>query len=696
MTPPPLPFQTLGPYRIEREIGRGGAAIVYLAHHQRLERPVALKVLQPQLQGDAGFVERFLFEARAAARLDHPNIVAIYDAGQIEGADYIAMEYVEGESLAEILRRVPGSLPLDFAVSVVNQVAAALDYAHQRGVVHRDVKPSNILVRDSGHVLLADFGIARAASLSTSTQTGVILGTPEYMSPEQAEGRPVDGRSDVYSLAIVAYHMLAGKPPFHGATPQATLYAHVQQPLPDPRAANPALSPALTTVLQTGAAKSPERRYPTAVAFAQALAAPSAAISSAAIQPPAPPAAAIAGPPPGRGRSSGLWIFILIGFLLGLAALSLAVWGILRDQTSPGARPTPPATGLPVGALPTEPPPTITLAPILPAATPTPAPAATETPAPTATPEPTATAVLPTAPRIAYVSDRTGSPQIYLLASDGAFDQPLTREGRNDHPFWAPDGSLIYFSSDRSGQLALWSMRPDGSEQTQVFQAADATNYSLSPDGLHVAYARKVDEQYDIFVDGAPWLSLPGDQTAYWWAPDSSRILYEDAVDGKKTLASAVLGSTVPVTLTASAYDSWNPTWGLDSRTAAYASTLDGNAGIYRQVVETDERIRLTPLEVWSQAPSWSPDGAAIAYLVGEPDQTWTLTTIWADGSGRRPLFNPVFPEATASWSRDGGQLAFLIDDGDREIAAISREGGAFRQLTNNNTNDWNPVWEPR
>lgn len=692
MTPSSLPFSTLGPYRIEREIGRGGAAIVYLAYHQRLERPVALKVLQPHLQSDAGFVERFLFEARAAARLDHPNIVAIYDAGQIDGADYIAMEYVEGESLADVLRRVPGALPLDFAISIISQVAAALDYAHQRGVIHRDVKPSNILVRDSGHALLADFGIARAASMGSHTQAGVILGTPEYMAPEQAEGRAVDGRSDVYSLAIVGYHMLTGKPPFHGATPQATLYAHVHQPLPDPRDLNPAISPALATVLQIGAAKAPERRYPTASAFAQALTSPSVAAP-----PPAPPAPAVAAASSPGHRSSNLWLFILIGFLLGLAALSLAVWGILRDQTPPSSsRPPATSTSVAASALPTEAPPTITLAPIVPPSTATSVFPPTPTTEPSPTSEPTPTPALPAVPRLAYVSDRTGSPQIYLIASDGLSDQPLTREGRNDRPFWAPDGSLIFFSSDRGGQLALWSMRPDGGEQTQVFVAADAANYSLSPDGIHVAYARALEGQYDIFLDGAVWVSLPGDQLAYWWAPDSSRIVFEDRLEGKKTLALAAVGSTQPITLTSIAYDSWNPTWGPDSGNLAFASTLDGNAGIYRQILDAGEQIRLTPLETWSQAPVWSPDGAAIAYSASEPDSTWTLTVMWADGSGRQPLYNPIFSESTAAWSSDGAQLAFLLDDGDREIAVISHDGSAFRQLTNNGANDWNPVWEPR
>jgi serine/threonine-protein kinase len=346
------PGDILGPYRIERELGRGGAAIVYLAWQQRLERPVALKVLYEHLRGDAGFVERFLFEARAAARLNHPNIITVHDAGHIDGIDYIAMAYVEGETLAAILRRVPGPLPTDFVLSVVGQVAAALDYAHQRGIVHRDVKPSNILVQDNGHVLLTDFGIARAASFTGPiTQAGMVLGTPEYMSPEQAAGSAVDGRSDVYSLGIVAYHMLTGRPPFRGETPQATLYAHMHQPLPDPRGINPALPPAVSTVLAMATAKAPERRYATATAFAQALAlALTAAPGTAATVLPPAGATRPPGPPGPAPAAAPLWPYVLLGFLLGLAALAFVAWALLRSQ--PDARPAPiPAPPAVVGGL---------------------------------------------------------------------------------------------------------------------------------------------------------------------------------------------------------------------------------------------------------------------------------------------------------------------------------------------------------
>ena len=338
------PGDLLGPYRIEREIGRGGMAVVFLATHQRLDRPVALKVLYEHLQQNEAFVERFLFEARAAARLDHFNIVRVHDAGRIDGVDYIAMEYVEGESLAEILQRVRGPLPLDFTLSALRQVATALDYAHARGIVHRDVKPSNILVRDNGHVLLTDFGIARAASLSAATQTETVLGTPEYMSPEQATGQQVDGRSDVYSLGVVAFHMLTGRPPYRGESAQAILHAHIHQPLPDPLLINPALSRPVAAALVAATEKDPQRRYPTASAFVQALA---AALAS--------PSTAISTPVATDSSGPSVWLYVGILFFLLLAAVSFTGYFILQSA----ARPAPP----PHASRPTFPPAIVRQAP---------------------------------------------------------------------------------------------------------------------------------------------------------------------------------------------------------------------------------------------------------------------------------------------------------------------------------------------
>ena len=255
-------------YEMVRHIARGGMAQVYLAKDLLLDRPVALKVLFPELSVDRAFVERFRREAKAAANLSHPNIVSIYDWGQGDSTYYIVMEYVDGPTLSSLLRARDGvASPLDpeRAANIAAAVAAALDFAHRRGVIHRDVKPGNVLIDDRGQVKVADFGIARAVGTSEDlTQTGSVMGTATYFSPEQAQGFHVDPRSDVYSLGVVLYEMATGKPPFTGDSPVSIAYKHVKEAPPSPRSLNPAVPAALEAIILKALAKEPEARYQSA------------------------------------------------------------------------------------------------------------------------------------------------------------------------------------------------------------------------------------------------------------------------------------------------------------------------------------------------------------------------------------------------------------------------------------------------
>lgn len=266
--------RTLGPYQIEHQLGRGGMAVVYRAKHVTLERTVALKVLLPSLSGDTDFVNRFIEEARAAARLDNPHIVPIYDSGEIGGVYYIAMKILDGKELKSLLeeRREAGTpgLPLEQAISIGSQIAVALDYAHKNRLVHRDVKPANIFVDSYNRVTLTDFGIAKALDRSSSTVTGTVIGTPTYMSPEQAQGKQADFRSDIYSLGVVLYEMLTGAPPFSG-NPQTVMYAHVFTPPPPVENIKADLPQGIGEVVQRALAKEPEDRYQSAGALALAL-----------------------------------------------------------------------------------------------------------------------------------------------------------------------------------------------------------------------------------------------------------------------------------------------------------------------------------------------------------------------------------------------------------------------------------------
>ena len=278
-----------GRYALQRELGRGAQATVYLARDIRHERLVALKVLRPELAALLG-AERFLREIKLTARLQHPHILPLYDSGEADGALYYVMPRVSGESLRARLAR-EGQLGIDEAVRIARKVGEALDYAHRQGIVHRDIKPENVLLDEDGHALVADFGIARAIAHATdarTTGTGIALGTPAYMSPEQASGeRELDGRSDVYSLGCVLYEMLSGRPPFTGPTVQATIAKRFAGPPASVRMLRPAVPPHIDAVIARALATAPADRFHTAREFSDALAPRTGSVAAAASDSPA-------------------------------------------------------------------------------------------------------------------------------------------------------------------------------------------------------------------------------------------------------------------------------------------------------------------------------------------------------------------------------------------------------------------------
>ena len=323
------PGSQFGPrYRIEAEIGEGGMGKVYKAHDNDLDRTVALKLVRPELARDASSLQRFKQELLLASRISHRNILRIHDLGDVDGMKFISMAYIQGMDLQDLIEKI-GKLQTERVVNIAKQLASALEAAHAEGVVHRDLKPRNVLITVDDHVFVSDFGLAKSLDAETTamTRAGEVLGTPRYMSPEQAESKAADHRSDLYSLGVILYEMSTGEVPFTGESSLQVMFQHVQQAPKDPRLVNPEVPEYLATIILKCLEKNPEQRYQSAAELLRDLE---------------------SGTPPTRvvrlriaetGYSK--WMFAAMGILL-LLAVVLAVRP-LRERVL-GSRPPAPRT----------------------------------------------------------------------------------------------------------------------------------------------------------------------------------------------------------------------------------------------------------------------------------------------------------------------------------------------------------------
>ena len=358
--------KTIGQYQIVESIGAGGMATIFKAYQAAIDRYVAIKIIPPYFAEDVTFVKRFLQEAKAIASLEHPHILAVYDFGTYNDLPYLVMRYVDGGTLDDLM---PQSLADARVVEIIGGIADALAYAHRQGVVHRDIKPSNILFDVHGQALLADFGVAKKLVDTGGTQltsADSIMGTPNYMAPEQASGLPVDGRSDIYALGVVLYELLTGRPPYQGATPLATVLMHVSEPLPPPRSINPHISSALEQVVLKAMEKDPDQRYQTAAEMAQALrqalhSREEAAAEKAVPLPPALPPAEAKPVWTNRFVQGGVALTVVLLIIIGVIGLAgrggetdLAETGVTAPLTAATDNTPPPPTNTP--AAPLEPP----------------------------------------------------------------------------------------------------------------------------------------------------------------------------------------------------------------------------------------------------------------------------------------------------------------------------------------------------
>src|SRR4051812_24072241 len=690
-------------YTIERELGRGGMATVYLARDLKHDRWVAMKVLRPELAAALG-PQRFLREIRLTAQLQHPHILTLLDSGEGEGSLYYVMPYVEGESLRQRLQR-EGPLAIDEALRITRAIAHALDYAHERGVIHRDVKPENIMLHE-GEPMLSDFGIALAVAAAGGerlTETGFSLGTPAYMSPEQSSAEPrLDGRSDQYSLACVTYEMLAGEPPYTGPTAHAVIAKRFIEPIPrlgTVRSVPPALEAAVTRALS----KAPADRFATATAFATALTAA-----------------------PMRARFPRMRIQGVALIALGLLGGAAAWWYATQQRgTASGSS-------------------QVNIVPFTSAAGPKLQPAFS-----------------PDGKQIAYgwAPETTQDQDIYVQLVGAGSPLRLTSSPADDYcPVWSPDGRFIAFLRDLPGDHRAYYVIPslggaerriadryvappvgrcmDWSGDGQRLITADAsmpgdsrlniveiaiadgqrTTLLSQPDQYVASPARSPDGRWLAYLQGPGFLTpdiyfipaaggLPRRLTSdgsfvlgFAWTADGAGIVFSSNRTGLLRLWRVSLSGSAPELVNAMGEGAILPTIAAAGNRLAYVQA------------RTDDNIWRAPGPLWTGPPrapqrviassrqdhegAFSPDGGRIAF---GSDRTGSgeIWTARADGSGETQLTTLHGTDAgSPTWSPDGASIAFdarLAGHGD--IFVMGADGGAPRRLTTDSADHNLPTW---
>ncbi|HJP67163.1 MAG TPA: protein kinase [Actinomycetota bacterium] len=642
-------------YRIESLISRGGMGVVYLAKDLRLERKAALKVLAPELGANEAFRRRFVAESQLAASLDHPNIVPIYGAGETEGLLWIAMRYVEGVHLRRLIDE-GGRLAESDALSAVEFVGKALDTAHARGLVHRDVKPGNILLlldrRDGTieHVYLSDFGLTKRIDESSGiTDTGQFVGTVNYVAPEQIKGGVVDGRADQYSLACVLFESLTGRPPFARPDDVATIYAHLNDPPPNIRDQRPDLPSAFGNTLATAMAKRREDRFETCSAFVRSARdtigstepisprTRETAARSAVIEPEPEPtlagathdpsdvtvlqrqAATVTEPSAPRSLANAnrrRWVLVATIITLLVAGATFGGLQLLGSDEhggqsqGQGSAASNPAPIPPPKTLPGE----IDLTKNL----------GTDSDA----------AWSPDGRRIAFASSRAGNWDVYVINIDGTGLKRLTTSPATERtPTWTEDGRSIAYMSDAGPAKNIWMMNADGTDQRQITrEGSENFEPAWSPDGTHFVFVSGRTGNADLFITDPQRTSL--------------RFLVGNE-DAERS-----------------------PAWSPDGRLIAFTRIDDVDHGrLWVIDPEGGDARPLTDAGTDDRSPTWSPDSLEVAFIRRTGEGLATIFVVDADGLHERQLIEPASDYEQIDWSPDGKWIAFTTHrDGNAEV----------------------------
>jgi serine/threonine protein kinase len=711
--------KNIGAYEVLSRVGEGGMATVYLATQQSMNRQVALKVLPRHFIKDDTYMERFKREVDIVSKLEHRNIVPVYDYGEYEGQPYIAMRYMPSGSLDDILR--DGPMNNDKILSIISQIAPALDYAHSKGVLHRDLKPSNVLMDDDGGAFITDFGIARVLNDNNpGLTTQGVVGTPSYMSPEQAQGKPLDGRSDIYSLGVMLFEMATGRRPFESETPYSIAVMQVTTQPPMPRTLNPNISTALEVVILKALKKSREDRYATASIMMESLkmaierpmavhdTEPRLKMTSyeKAVEEPKLQYAPYMPPPSGasrpvvqpislrskirEGRKQNPLMSAFIGGTIGCGLLGIIVAaGFLALNFLIPASTTPTPADSSESPLTTN--------------------VGTEvTRAPLGTSETTVLDATSAAARETLLARSTNSvaetpaPQITIRAESFSGIVMTVENGTPELLRSLRDVSGTIVFSDIRGEnntfevvtldLDLWI-------ETQLTQSPNAnSSYPIpSPDGRWIAFQSNRDSEsdYDIYIanrGGGNFQKMTFNDA--WdrlaaWSPDGQWLLYSsESSDGIFDLRRVKLDGTSDELLYSNGGYNAHPRYSPDGRYLIFTSGTSQNSGtswdIVRLELENENLVNLTNNNSKDSSAVFSPDGQLILYVTyNEESRSDALAIMDINGNNQRILFDSTGNEWAASFSPDGRYVIFTSDiTGEDQLYLLNLESGDAQQIT--------------
>jgi serine/threonine protein kinase/Tol biopolymer transport system component len=671
--------ESVGPYKITEYIAQGGMATIFRAYQPALDRSVALKAIHPALKGDRVFVDRLKREAAIIAKLNHPNIVTVYDFAESDGIPYVVLQFIEGKTLKDVLSE--GRLSTSQILNIVRPVAEALAYAHEHGILHRDVKPSNILIDHEGQVYLTDFGLARLQQSNESTASqDMLIGSPQYLSPEQAKSEDVDVTTDIYSLGVVMYEMFTGRVPFQGDTPYATILAQIGNPPPLPRSIDPKIRPAIEQVLLRALAKDPKQRYASIREMLKAL--ENAAQGPREEEPFAPivlkdysstpESKPLSLPqhkeaaqpkeklkrPPWLPVAVGAGVIVVLIVCLALAAIFLSQTNSLLAQRG-------------------------TVAPTNLAGTPTKA-LAVATLAPTNEPA----TVAPTRPAPTLTLPRTVTREVNptVATTSAASSASIVPPASN-----APRGKIAYSvaTGDAAELHTIWVANADGSNPQKVIDLGLWP--SISPDGKQMAYYRMKDEGiYIANIDGGnPRKIVTGETCCVQWSRDGKRLLY---FAGKLKFGGSIFVVNVDGTNNTKLVDGFNPSWSPDSTKMVYAGCESNSTSCGLFIYDFAAKVSTMITSDAGGNPQWSPQGNKIVYQVGQEGSPVNIFVVNPDGTGIKQLTSGAGNQGQPTWSNDGNFIFWRSDQDGKGwgIFSMRADGLDKRLLINNVSPDQN------